>query len=146
MKFCPNCRTTFDDSVINCPQCGTPLMSVPNAAPENITDHTAEFDPTDISDNKVLAMIPYLLGVMGVIITLLASGKSPYAFFHVKQALKIYVIFAISLVLAIIPFIGWFVIGIWMIITYVLNIICFIKVCQNKAEEPPIISSFKFLK
>lgn len=35
-------------------------MSVPNAAPENITDHTAEFDPTDISDNKVLAMIPYL--------------------------------------------------------------------------------------
>ena len=76
MKFCPNCRTTFDDSVINCPQCGTPLMSVPNATPENITDHTAEFDPTDISDNKVLAMIPYLLGVMGVIITLLASGKS----------------------------------------------------------------------
>ena len=53
---------------------------------------------------------------------------------------------AISLVLAIIPFIGWFVIGIWMIITYVLNIICFIKVCKNKAEEPPIISSFKFLK
>lgn len=52
MKFCPNCRTTFDDSVINCPQCGTPLMSVPNAAPENITDHTAEFDPTDISDNR----------------------------------------------------------------------------------------------
>ena len=121
-------------------------MSVPNAASENITDHTAEFDPTDISDNKVLAMIPYLLGVMGVIITLLASGKSPYAFFHVKQALKIYVISAISLVLAIIPFIGWFVIGIWMIITYVLNIICFIKVCQNKAEQPPIISSFKFLK
>ncbi len=121
-------------------------MSVPNAAPGNITDHTAEFDPTDISDNKVLAMIPYLLGVLGVIITLLASGNSPYAFFHVKQALKIYVISAISLVLAIIPFIGWFVIGIWMIITYVLNIICFIKVCKNKAEEPPIISSFKFLK
>ena len=114
-------------------------MSVPNAAPENITDHTAEFDPT-------IYPIPYLLGVMGVIITLLASGKSPYAFFHVKQALKIYVISAISLVLAIIPFIGWFVIGIWMIITYVLNIICFIKVCKNKAEEPPIISSFKFLK
>lgn len=39
-------------------------MSVPNAAPGNITDHTAEFDPTDISDNKVLAMIPYLLGVI----------------------------------------------------------------------------------
>lgn len=51
-------------------------MSVPNAAPGNITDHTAEFDPTDISDNKVLAMIPYLLGVIGVIITLLASGNS----------------------------------------------------------------------
>ena len=77
MKFCPNCRTTFDDSAINCPQCGTPLMSVPNAAPENITDHTAEFDPTDISDNKVLAMIPYLLGVMGVIISSL-QAENPH--------------------------------------------------------------------
>ncbi len=144
MKFCPNCRLTFDDSANNCPQCNAPLMSVPNAAPS--TDHTAEFSPADISENKVLAMIPYLFGWIGIIIVLLASGNSPYAFFHVKQALKIQVISAISCLLVIIPFIGWFVMGVWGIITLVINIICFVKVCKNKAEEPPIISSFGFLK
>ena len=147
MKFCPNCRLTFDDSVSNCPQCNAPLMSVPNAAPAApSTDHTAEFNPADISENKILAMVPYLFGWIGIIITLLASGNSPFAFFHVKQALKIQVILALSCFLAIIPVIGWIAVGVWAIITVVIDLICFVRVCQNKAQEPPIISSFKFLK
>ena len=147
MKFCPNCRITFEDNSNNCTQCGAPLMSVPNQAPAaDYTDHTAEFDPRDISDNKVLAMIPYLLGWVGIIITLLASNSSPYAAFHVRQALKIQVVTAISAFLVIIPFLGWLVIGVWAIIALILNLICFINVCQGKAKEPPIVSKFGFLK
>lgn len=145
MKFCPNCRITYDDSANACSQCGSPLMSVPNQT-FNPTDHTAEFNPMDISDNKVLAMIPYLFGWIGIIITLLACGTSPYAAFHVKQALKIQVIAALSALLVIIPILGWIVFGVWAIITVVIDIICFVKVCQGKAEEPPIISRFNFLK
>lgn len=148
MKVCPNCHLSYDDSASTCGQCGTPLVTVQTQQNPytNIADHTAEFDPRDISDNKVLAMLPYLMGWLGILITLLASGTSPYAGFHVRQALKIDVVTALSFFLTIIPFLGWIVIGIWMIISFVVKIICFVKVCQGKAVEPPIVSGFKFLK
>ncbi len=148
MKFCPNCHLTYDDTVDVCGQCGTNLqnMSQSQQVFTNPTDHTAEFTAEDISQNKVLAMIPYLLGIFGIIVSLLASGTSPYAAFHVKQALKIYVVQEISVVLCIIPFLGWIVAGIWSIISLVITIICFIQVCKGKAKEPAIICNFKFLK
>ena len=148
MKVCPNCHLTYDDSASNCGQCGTPLVTVQTQQNPytDVVDHTAEFDPRDISDNKVLAMIPYLMGWLGIIITLLASGTSPYAAFHVRQALKIQIVTAISLLFVIIPILGWIVIGVWAVIAVVLEIICFIRVCQGKAIEPPIVSGFKFLK
>ena len=148
MKFCPNCHLTYDDTVDVCGQCGTNLqnMSQSQQVFTNPTDHTAEFTAEDISQNKVLAMIPYLLGIFGSIVSLLASGTSPYAAFHVKQALKIYVVQVISVVLCIIPFLGWIVAGIWSIISLVITIICFIQVCKGKAKEPAIICNFKFLK
>ena len=58
-------------------------------------DHTAEFTAKDISDNKVIAMLVYLLGTMGIIIALLGAHSSPYAAFHVRQALKFTVIYVL---------------------------------------------------
>lgn len=52
-------------------------------------DHTAEFDPKDISDNKVFAMLCYLMDFIGIIVALLATHSSKYTMFHVRQALKI---------------------------------------------------------
>ena len=52
-------------------------------------DHTAEFDPEDISQNKVIAMAAYILGTVGIIIALLAAPQSKYAAFHSRQALKL---------------------------------------------------------
>ena len=60
-------------------------------------DHTAEFDPKDISDNKVFAMICYLMGFIGIIVALLATNSSKYAMFHVRQALKIEVASILSI-------------------------------------------------
>lgn len=106
MKVCTNCHLSFPDSASHCTQCGAPLTTVADQ-PGDPLDHTAEFDPADISANKVFALIPYLMGWVGVIITLLASSSSPYAGFHVRQALKIQIAALLSLVLAIIPFLGW---------------------------------------
>lgn len=58
------------------------------AATTDEYDHTAEFDPKDISENKVVAMLVYLMGFIGVIIALLKSSTSQYAEFHVRQGLK----------------------------------------------------------
>lgn len=149
MKVCPNCRTTFPDSASHCTQCGAPLTSAnpqPTYTGASATDHTAEFSPEDISENKVFALLPYIMGFIGVIITLLASHSSPYAGFHVRQALKIQVVFLLSAVLLIIPILGWIAYGVWAIITLVLNLIGFFRVCGGKAIEIPIISSFGFLK
>ena len=142
MKVCTNCHLSFPDSASHCAQCGAPLTTVANQPPVysgDPLDHTAEFDPADISANKVFALIPYLMGWFGVIITLLASSSSPYAGFHVRQALKIQIVTLLSLVLLIIPFLG-------SIIALVLDLICFFRVCSGKAIEAPIVSSFKFLK
>lgn len=148
MKVCPHCQLSYDDSAQNCGQCGAPLITIQNQPQTYVdpTDHTAEFNPADISANKVLAMIPYLMGWIGIIITLLASGTSPYAAFHVRQALKIQVISVLAVFVAIIPLLGWIVTGIWTVVALVIEIICFVRVCKGKAMEPPIVSSFSFLK
>lgn len=149
MKVCTNCHLSFPDSASHCTQCGAPLTTVADQPPVysgDPLDHTAEFDPADISANKVFALIPYLMGWVDVIITLLASSSSPYAGFHVRQALKIQIAALLSLVLAIIPFLGWVAAFACKIIAIVINLICFFRVCSGKAIEAPIVSSFKFLK
>ena len=149
MKVCPQCQLSYDDSAQNCGKCGGPLVTIQNQFQQTIVDpndHTAEFDAADISANKVLAMVPYLMGWLGILITLLASGTSAYAGFHVRQALKIQVVTALSFVLAVIPFLGWIVMGIWMVIAMVLNLICFFRVCKGTAIEPPIVKGIGFLK
>ena len=148
MKVCMNCRLTYDDAAQVCAQCGSPLTAV---APQPVdpTDHTAEFDAADISQNKVLAMVPYLMGWLGILITLLAGGASPYASFHVRQALKIQVCTAllgiIATVLAItiiVPIAA----AVCVLILGIVNIICFFSVCAGKAKEPAIVSKLQFLK
>ncbi len=109
-------------------------------------DHTAEFDANDISENKVIAMLIYLSGIVGILIALLSQNKSEYVAFHLRQELKIMVCSALSVFLAIVPFIGVFAMGIAIIILAVVQIICFFDVCKGKAKEPAIVRNIKFLK
>ena len=124
MKFCPNCHLTYDDTANVCGQCGGPLQIIPQQVQQQVaydpTDHTAEFSPQDISDNKV---------------------------FHVRQGLKISVVsILVTIVGALIPFLGWIAAGVCAIILLVVQIICFFRVCKGEAKEVPIIKNFGFLK
>lgn len=112
-------------------------------------DHTHEFDPKDISENKVYCMLTYLLGTIGIIIALLASNNSPYTAFHVRQAAKItvtsYLVGIVSLVLVwtiLVPIAG----GIFSFVLFIVRIIAFVQICQGKAVEPAIIRSIGLLK
>lgn len=109
-------------------------------------DHTAEFDPNDISDNKVFAMLCYLMDFIGIIVALLATHSSKYTMFHVRQALKITVVSILSVFVLIIPFLGWFAFPILQGIIWVIKIISFFQICSGKAKEPAIIRSFGFLR
>ena len=124
---------------------GMPPYGAPYVDPK---DHTAEFTPQDISEHKVFAMLPYLLGTIGIIIALLAAKDSKYIMFHVREALKLTVcgilVGIVSLLLCwtvIVPIAGC----VCAIIILVVKIICFFQICSGKAKEAAIVSSFGFL-
>ncbi len=152
MKFCPNCGSPLEPGATSCPNCGDPLTVQAVLAPEpyvDPADHTGEFDAADVSDNKVIAMLPYLMGIVGLIIALLARLDSPYAAFHVRQYLKICVCEAIIAILSAVLF--WTIIipvagGICVMILLVVRVICFFQICKGEAKEPAIISRLGFLK
>lgn len=145
MKLCPKCGAQCDDASTTCNQCGTSFNAV-SQIPVDPHDHTAEFDKKDISENKVVAMLCYLLGIVGIIIACLLSTGSDYVKFHVRACLKITVVEALLLFTLIIPFLGWIFCGVCTIICAVIRIISFFQICSGKAKDPAIISSFGFLK
>lgn len=165
MKTCPNCNAQLDDNAVFCTNCGknlgeqaqqqqqqyyAPNGAVPPQQPAyDPYDHTAEFDPKDISDNKVFAMLGYLLGLFGIVIALLASRKSEFTMFHVRQALKFTVVEVLMGICALIlcwTLIVPFAAGIMYVVLLVIRIVCFFQICSGKAKEPAIIRSLGFLK
>ena len=147
MKFCSKCGTQCEDAANVCQACGTPFTAP--AAPVYIadpSDHTAEFDPKDISDNKVVAMLPYLLSVAGLIIAILLAGTSKYVQFHVRTCLKFTVVEALLIFVNIVPVLGQIAYVVCTIICLVLRIIAFFQICNGKAKDPAIISKLGFLK
>ncbi|HAA99993.1 MAG TPA: zinc ribbon domain-containing protein [Ruminococcaceae bacterium] len=151
MKFCPNCGTQMEDNAAFCPKCGVQPNAAPNVtyAPVDPYDHTAEFDPQDISDNKVYAMLVYLMGTIGIIIALLAAQNSRFVAFHVRQALKIVAVNLLMVIASAVLF--WTIIvpiaaGVMAVVFWVIKIICFFQICSGKAKEPAIIRSLGFMK
>lgn len=170
MKTCPKCNTQLADDAMFCTNCGTSFQNAnpqpqqnayqnnaqqtyaqPVAPVVDIYDHTAEFDPQDVHDNKIFAILCYIMGIVGVIVALLArsSVNSPYLSFHIKQALKISITTVllgfISVLLCwtcIVPIAGW----VCIVILEVVSIICFFQTCFNKSVEAPIVRSLPFLK
>ena len=166
--FCTNCGTKMEDKEVNMNHAqqgqnnyGGPQMAGGytnsnanayqpyTAAPVDPYDHTAEFDPKDISDNKVLAMLVYLMGAVGIIIALLASNTSKYTAFHVRQALKFQVL---SILIGLVTvLLCWTIIvpvaaGLLCAALWVCKIIAFFSICKGKACEPYIVRNFNFLK
>ena len=168
MKTCPKCNTQLSDDAMFCTNCGTSFQNAnpqqnayqnnvqqnyaqPVAPVVNIYDHTAEFDPQDIHDNKIFAILCYIMGIVGIIVALLArsSVNSPYLSFHIKQSLKITIttilLGLISGLLAwtcIVPIAGM----VCIVILEVVSIICFFQTCFNKSVEAPIVRNLPFLK
>ena len=152
MKICPNCHAQIDENVPFCPNCGAPQgTGRPYAAAPAFdpTDHTSEFDPRDISENKVVAMLPYLLDILGLIVAAMLAGSSAYVSFHIRQSLKLTVCTSLlgiaALLLAwtiIVPIIA----AIASVILFVIRIICFVQICKGQAKEPAIVKNFSFLK
>ncbi|MCQ4022969.1 MULTISPECIES: zinc-ribbon domain-containing protein [unclassified Ruminococcus] len=173
---CPKCGNQLADGSTFCTNCGTQLGAASPFAQQQVNqqanapyqnqyqnqngyagyapaydpyDHTADYDVKDISENKVIAMLPYLLGIVGIIIAMLGANESPYVKFHVRQALKFTVIDALLTIVGIVLI--WTIIvpiacAVMSIVFLVIKIICFVQICGGKAKEPVIIRSLPFFK
>ncbi|MBE5895712.1 MAG: zinc-ribbon domain-containing protein [Lachnospiraceae bacterium] len=161
---CQKCGANLEDGAKFCDKCGAsvaagaapqgaaaPQPAVPQAAPQpqpsfDPYDHSAEFNAKDISDNKVIALCPYVFSILGILVALLMSKESPYVAFHVRQALKIYVCMGISVFVNVIPLLGQVAYGIISILLAIAIIVAFFDVCNGKAKEAMFVKGLGFLK
>ncbi len=97
--------------------------------------------PAKQGDKNLIAILSYL-GIL-FLIPLLAAKDNPFAQYHAKQGLVLFIAEIIGWFLTMIPFIGWFVIGpILWIIWLVLGIIGIVNVVKGKQAPLPIIGRF----
>lgn len=186
MPFCVKCGAQYDEGVRFCSKCGndnsanTTGTAQPNAkqAPpkqeKNIIDKfmdtkdsTADFDPQDINNNKVISLFSYL-GIL-FLIPMFGAKSSKYAQYHASQGL---ILFLSTILLNYISnfvtstfsnvfysyswtsfgfysgysVLGWIITVIFNIIPLALAIIGIVNAVTGKAKRLPIIGAFKIVK
>lgn len=169
MALCRNCGKQFADNVKFCPACGAPAdppvqqqkpedpndLSAKLTALNDTADTTGEFDPQDIAQNKVMAVLSYF-GLL-VLIPIFGAKGSKFVRYHANQGLVLLLAsivwsIASSILSSIIVAISWrltFVsslLGLVSLVFLVLAIIGIVNAANGKAKELPVIGKIKLLK
>ncbi len=118
-------------------------MSDPNMNNTMGSSATETFEPADIEKNKTIAGLAYII----FFLPLLACPDSKYGRFHANQSLILFITcIAGTIILSIIPIIGWLLLPVFSIVVFVFAIIGLVSGLGGKAKELPIIGKFKLLK
>ncbi len=159
MAFCKKCGTELPAGANNCPSCGEPAaVSAQNIAQDfmNTADITAECDPSDIEQNKVMGVLAYI-GIL-FLIPLLAAPNSKFARFHANQGLVLFLAdIALGIVLGILMVIFAFIPIVGLIINSILGlalsafgivymILGIVNAATGKAKELPLIGRIHIIK
>lgn len=180
MAFCTNCGKELKESDKFCPSCGKAAEESGNtysASAESgfsdkfneyvsSEDKTCEFDPMDISDNKVFALLSYI-GIL-VLVPIIAAPKSKFARFHANQGLVLLIgemaySVARGVFLGVLRLLREFTLfggalfgpvywivsiitGLFSLVFLVFAIIGIIDAAQGKARQLPFISKFNIIK
>ena len=129
MKYCPHCGAEIADDVRFCPTCGKETVIVVN-------NQDPQFDPQDIANHKMLAMLGYL--TMGIL-PMVGCRDSAYAMHHVNQALWIFIGSLLCGLVCIIPILGWIVGAIGSIFLLVCEIIGIIRALKGSGAYLPFV-------
>lgn len=117
-------------------------MSDPNMN-NSMGSATETFDPADIEKNKVISGLAYLI----FFLPLLACPTSRFGRYHANQALILFILsIGGSIILSLIPIIGWLLLPLFSILICVFAIMGLINGLTGKAKELPLIGKFKLLK
>ena len=97
-------------------------------------------DPKDVEQNKALAAIGYL-GIL-FLVPMLAAPKSPFAQYHAKQGMVLFIAAIIMSVVLAIPFVGWVVGGIGEAFVLILMIMGILNAVNGQEKPLPVIGKF----
>ena len=100
----------------------------------------------EIEEGKFWAFLGVFLTVLGFILVLLAKKDNKYAMYYGKQGLVLFIayigIWLITMVMHMIPILGWLIIaGLWIIFV-VLWIIGLVYAVSGEEKDIPIIGEF----
>ena len=129
MKYCPHCGAEIADDVRFCPTCGKETVIV-------VTNTDPQFDPQDIADNRMLAMLGYL--TMGIL-PMIGCRNSAYAMHHVNQALWIFIGSLLCGLVCIIPILGWLVAAVGSVFLVVCEIIGIVRALKGSGAYLPFV-------
>lgn len=118
-------------------------------AEEKISSNGCNCTAQDIEENKVMAAIGYL-GIL-FLIPLLAKKNSPYAQFHAKQGMALFVMevafWIVMWVLVFIPILGWIIDLLAWLAIVVFFFMGLINALSGKCTELPLVGGlFKNVK
>ncbi len=99
-----------------------------------------QYMPEDVQQNKGMALLAYL-GIL-VLIPLLAKKDSPYAQFHAKQGLVLFLGWIAATVINVIPIIGQIISVLASLFLVVLFIMGVINALSGKTKDLPLIGQF----
>ncbi len=95
------------------------------------------FDPKDVERNKVVALLSYLWILF--LVPLLWARKSQFAQAHAKQGLVLFIVQAISSLIAWIPVVGW----LWsLFVFFILPIYVMTRVLLGQYWRIPILAKY----
>lgn len=97
-------------------------------------------DEKDVAENKGMAAVGYL-GIL-FLIPLLAKKDSPYAQFHAKQGMVLFICWIIASFVWVIPFLGWVIGAIANLGLFILFIMGLINALSGKTTPLPIIGGY----
>ena len=121
----------------------------------NTPETTGQYDPQDINQNKVMAVLAYI-GLL-VLVPIFAAKESRFARFHANQGLILLIVdVALGILLAILSAIllaiSWRLVFISTILNLLwlpmlgLHILGIVNASSGKAKELPLIGKFKLIK
>jgi len=102
------------------------------------------FDADDIKKNKILAVLAYIC----FIIPLIAGNKSKFARYHTNQGILLCLFFIVIFITsAIVPTIGWIVVGpLGSLLTFILEIVGIVNASKGQIKELPLFGHIRIIK
>lgn len=117
-------------------------MSDPNMN-DSMGSAAQTYDPADIEKNKTIAGLAYLIFFLPLIL----CPDSRFARYHANQSLMLFIVsVAGTIILSIIPILGWLLLPFYSIAIFIFFIMGLINGLGGKAKELPIIGKFRLLK